>query len=298
MTHPTSTATLGRRTVSRIGFGAMQLAGPGVFGPPTDPDACRAVLRRAVELGVNLIDTSQSYGPDVVNALIAEALRPYPDDLLIATKVGGTRDADGGWVRASRPDQIRDLVEDDLRTLGVDRIGLVNLRRRVGGPDPDPIPIVEQVGVLTDLQAEGKVDLIGVSNVTADEIRLAVEAAPVAAVQNAFNIADRTDEPVLELCRELAIAYVPYYPLGSAFTGGPPALASDPAIAAVAAAHDATPTQVALAWLLGRYERLLLIPGTRSLAHLEDNLAAGSLRLTDDDLAVLEHVAHLGGPGF
>jgi aryl-alcohol dehydrogenase-like predicted oxidoreductase len=292
------TSPLGDKTVRRIGFGAMQLAGPGVFGPPEDPAACRVVLLRAVELGVNHIDTSQSYGPDVVNALIAEVLAPYPDDLVIATKVGGTRDREGAWVRASHPDQLRALVEDDLRTLGVERIGLVNLRRGVGGPEPEAVPLAEQLGALTDLRAEGKLDLIGLSTVSVDDIELALTITPIAEVQNAYGIANRTDEPVLELCRSHGIAYVPYYPLGSAFTGGPQALAADPAITSVAAKHQVTASQVALAWLLAHYDRLLLIPGTSSVAHLEENIAVAAIELDDDDLDTLESVTHLGGPGF
>ncbi|SNT52539.1 Predicted oxidoreductase [Actinomadura meyerae] len=282
----------------RIGFGAMQLAGPGVFGPPKDPDAARAVLRRAVELGVDHIDTAQVYGPDVVNELIAEALHPYPDGLVIATKVGGARDGRGGWVRASRPEQLRATVERDLRTLRLDRIGLVNLRLQVGGPEPDAVALAEQLGALTDLRDEGKLDLIGLSTVPADIVQAALETTPIAEVQNAYGIANRADEPVVDLCRENGIAYVPYYPLGSAFTGGPRALAADPAIAKVAAKHGASASQIALAWLLAHYDRMLLIPGTSSIAHLEENLAVDAIELDDGDLAVLDRVAHVAAPGF
>ena len=294
----TQTSALGARAVRRIGFGAMQLAGPWVFGPPEDPGGARAVLRRAVELGVNHIDTSAAYGPDVVNELIAETLFPYPNDLVIATKVGGTRDAQGGWIRASRPEQLRQAVEQDLRALRLERIGLVNMRFGVGGPEPDTVPLAEQLGVLTELRDEGKLDQIGVSTVSADVVAAALEITPIAAVQNAYSIANRTDEPVLDLCRRHDIAYVAYYPLGSAFTGGPQALAADPAIASVAARHGVTTSQIALAWLLAHYERMLLIPGTSSVAHLEENLAVDSLRLDGDDLATLDGVTHLGGPGF
>ena len=299
MTTILPTIQIGDRPVRRIGFGAMQLAGPGVFGPPADPAAARAVLTRALELGVNHIDTSQSYGPDVVNALIAQTLAPYPEDLLIATKVGGSRDATGGWIRASRPEQLRAQVEDDLRSLGLQRIGLVNLRLGVGGgAEPDPTPLAEQLGVLTDLRAEGKLDQIGLSTVSAAVVAAALEITPIAAVQNPYGITNRTDEPVLDLCREHGIAFVPYYPLGSAFTGGPAALAADPAIAAVAAKHRVSASQVALAWLLAAYDRILLIPGTTSIAHLEENCAAGAVALDAADLATLEKVTHLGGPGF
>ncbi|MDQ0787168.1 aldo/keto reductase [Streptomyces sp. B3I8] len=292
------TSPLGDRTVRRIGFGAMQLAGPWVFGPPKDPDAARAVLRRAVELGVNHIDTAQVYGPDVVNELLADVLHPYPEDLVIATKVGGARDAEGGWVRASRPDQLRRTVEQDLRTLRVERLDLVNMRRGVGGGGPDPVPLAEQLGTLTELRDEGKLDLIGLSTVSAEDLAAALAVTPIAEVQNAYSIANRTDEAVLDLCRAHRIAFVPYYPLGSAFTGGPEALAADPAIAAVAARHGVSASQIALAWLLAHYDRMLLIPGTGSVAHLEENLAVDGIRLDATDLAGLEAVAHVSAPGF
>ncbi len=298
MSTTSQTSRLGDKTVHRIGFGAMQLAGPGVFGPPKDPDAARAVLRRAVELGVDHIDTAQPYGPDVANALIAEVLHPYPEGLVIATKVGGTRDEQGGWVRASRPEQLRALVEDDLGSLRLDRIALVNLRLGVGGDEPDPVPLAEQLGVLTDLRDEGKLDLIGLSTVSADVVRDALEITPIAEVQNAFSIVNRGDQPVVDLCREHGIAYVPYFPLGSAYMGGPAALAADPAIASVAARHGVSPPQVALAWLLAHYDRMLPIPGTSSVAHLEENLAVGAIELDGDDLATLDNANQIGGPGF
>jgi len=292
------TSPLGDRTVRRIGFGAMQLAGPWVFGPPKDPDAARAVLRRAIELGVNHIDTAQVYGPDVVNELLADVLHPYPEDLVIATKVGGARDAEGGWVRASRPDQLRRTVEQDLRTLRVERLDLVNMRRGVGGGGPDPVPLAEQLGTLTELRDEGKLDLIGLSTVSTEDLAAALAVTPIAEVQNAYSIANRTDEAVLDLCRAHGIAFVPYYPLGSAFTGGPEALAADPAIAAVAARHGVSASQIALAWLLAHYDRMLLIPGTGSVAHLEENLAVDGIRLDATDLAGLDAVTHVSAPGF
>ncbi|PRX00907.1 UNVERIFIED_ORG: aryl-alcohol dehydrogenase-like predicted oxidoreductase [Actinomadura viridilutea] len=276
----------------------MQLAGPGVFGPPKDPDAARAVLRRVVELGVNHIDTAQVYGPDVVNELIAEVLRPYPDDLVIATKVGGARDETGAWVRASRPEQLRATSEQDLRTLRLERIDLVYMRLGVGGGGPDPVPLADQLGTLTELRDEGKLGLIGLSTASVDDLKTALDITPIAAVQNAYGIGNREDEPVLDLCREHGIAYVPYYPLGSAFTGGPQALADEPVIASVAAKHNVSSSQVALAWLLAHYERMLLIPGTSSVAHLEENVAAGSIALDDDDLAALKNVRHLSAPTF
>lgn len=292
------TSHLGSKSVRRIGFGAMQLAGPGVFGPPADPVAARAVLRRAIELGVDHIDTSHAYGPAVVNELIAETLQPYPEGLVIATKVGGTRDDQGGWIPAARPEQLRAVVEDDLRTLRRERLDLVNLRLGVGGSNEQGVALAEQLGALTDLRDEGKLDLIGISTASSQEVAAALEITPIAEVQNAFSLVNREDEPVLDLCRAHDIAYVPYYPLGSAFIGGPQLLAADPAIAAVAARHHASPTQIALAWLLAHYEHMLLIPGTSSVAHLEDNLAVGDLELDPEDLATLDDAQQVGGPGF
>jgi pyridoxine 4-dehydrogenase len=282
------TSRLGDTTVQRIGFGTMQLAGPGAFGPPENPDAARAVLRRAIELGVNHIDTAQTYGPEIVNELVAEVLHPYPADLVIATKVGGTRDAQGGWIQTSHPEQLRATVEADLRSLRLERIDLVNLRRGVGGSTVEVVPLAEQLGVLTELRAEGKLDLIGISTVSADVVEAALEITPIAAVQNAFSLVNRGDQPVVDLCRQHEIAYVPYYPLGSAFIGGPAALAADPAVAAVAAKHGVTASQIALTWLLAWYDGMLLIPGTSSVAHLEENVAAAELRLTDEELAELD----------
>jgi aryl-alcohol dehydrogenase-like predicted oxidoreductase len=292
----TTTSTLGGRTVRRLGFGAMQLAGPGVFGPPRDRDAALAVLRRAIELGVDHIDTSQYYGPDIVNDLIREALHPYPENLLIATKVGARRDDRGGWLPAQQPAELRAGVEDNLRSLGVERMGLVNLRLTGGehaGPADVP-PLAEQLGALEDLRREGKLELIGLSNATRAQAEETLGLVELAGVQNAYSVLDRSSEDVLELCREREIAFVPFFPLGSAFTGGPAKLAADPALSGVAEKHDATPTQVALAWLLHRDERILLIPGTSSVAHLEVNLGAADLSLDRDDLAALEEVALAG----
>ena len=291
----TTTAPLGDKTVRRIGFGAMQLAGPGVFGPPRDPDACRAVLRRAVELGVDHIDTSQYYGPDVVNDLIREALHPYPDDLKLVTKVGARRDDQGGWLPALAPAELRAGVEANLRSLRVERMDLVNLRV-MGGDGAPGVPEPEQLGTLEDLRREGKLDLIGISNVSAEGLERALELVDVAEVQNAYSILDRSGEAVLDLASEREIAFVPFFPLGSAFTGGPQRLADDPAIAAVAAKHGAAATQIALAWLLARDERILLIPGTTSIAHLEENVAAGDIVLDAEDLERLEAVQEVGRP--
>ncbi|MFT4082424.1 MAG: aldo/keto reductase [Nocardioides sp.] len=282
---------LGDKPVRRIGFGAMQLAGPGVFGPPADPDAARAVLRRAIELGVDHIDTAQFYGPDIVNDLIREALHPYPETLRLVTKVGATRDADGGWVPAGAPERLREQVEANLRALGIERLDLVNLRRyEIDFPGSDEVPLADQLGVLADLREAGKIDLIGVSNVGLDSVRTAIETVGIGEVQNPFSILDRSDAPTLELCREHQVSYVPYFPLGSAFTGGPAALAADPQVSRVAAKHGVSATQVALAWLLAQYDRLLLIPGTSSVAHLEENLAVADIALDGDDLAALDTV--------
>src|SRR3954464_10040425 len=287
------TAKLGDHDVRRIGFGAMQLAGRGVFGPPRDRDAALAVLRRAVELGVDHIDTSQYYGPDVVNELIREALHPYPDGLRLVTKVGARRDDRGAWLPALRPEELRAGVEDNLRTLGIERLALVNLRLLDGAEMP---PLAEMLGALEDLRAEGKLEYMGLSNVTRAHVEEALEHAPVVSVQNGYSILDRKSEDVLELCRERGLAFVPFFPLGSAFTGGPAQLAADPAIASVAERHGVTTSQVALAWLLHRDERILLIPGTSSVAHLEENLAAIDVELDDADLATLANVTQLGDP--
>ncbi len=288
-----ATGHLGDKTVRRIGFGAMQLAGPGVLGPPRDPDAARAVLRRAIELGVDHIDTAQFYGPDTVNELIHETLHPYPENLRLVTKVGARRDADGAWLPALAPRELRDAVEANLRTLAVERMDLVNLRAMDpnGGEEFN-----EGLATLVELRDEGKLDLIGISTVEREVVESALEVTDLGEVQNSFSIIDQADAPTLELCRERGIAYVPYFPLGSAFTGGPKAIGEDAAIAAVAAKHEVTTSQVALAWLLAQYENVLLIPGTSSVTHLEENLAVADLALDAKDLATLEGVEQLGDP--
>jgi aryl-alcohol dehydrogenase-like predicted oxidoreductase len=288
----TNTSFLGDKPINRVGFGAMQLAGPGVFGPPSDAEEAKAVLRRAIELGVDHIDTAQYYGPDVVNELIRDALHPYPDDLKLVTKVGGRRDPQGAWLPAQSPSELRAGVEDNLRTLEVDHMDLVNLRLMPGVPDR----LAEQLGELEDMRQEGKLDLIGLSTVDTEQLARAADLVPIACVQNAYSVVDRTDEPVLEMCIERGIAYVPYFPLGSAFTGGPRELATDPAIAEVADRRGASAVQVALAWLLHRYERMLLIPGTASVRHLEENMAAANVQLDAGDLQRLEAVRPVRNP--
>ena len=283
------TGRLGPHTVNRTGFGAMQLAGPHVFGPPADPAAGRAVLRRAIELGVDHIDTAQFYGPDVVNELIRDALHPYPAGLRIVSKVGARRDSRGGVLRATRPDELRTGVEDNLKTLQVDALALVNLR--LMAPDAHRgIPLAEQLGALETLQDEGKIESIGLSNAGVDEVAAALAMVDLGEVQNAYNIKLRDDEDVLRFCADRDIAYVPFFPIGSPFAGGPRSLAEEPAVSSVAAKHAATPAQIALAWLLHRDEHVLLIPGTSSLTHLEQNMAAGGIALDDEDLDALDRV--------
>ena len=213
------TSFMGDKPVNRIGFGAMQLAGPGVFGPPRDPDAARAMLRRAIELGVDHIDTAQYYGPDVVNDLIRETLHPYPENLKLVTKVGGRRDDRGAWLPAQTPAELREGVEDNLRSLQVERMDLVNLRLMTAEASGDLL--AEQLGALEDLRSEGKLDLIGISEAGTGDVRRALELVDIAEVQNAYSVVNRSGEDVLELCIEREIAFVPYFPLGSAFSGGP-----------------------------------------------------------------------------
>jgi aryl-alcohol dehydrogenase-like predicted oxidoreductase len=268
----------------------MQLAGPRVFGPPADPAAARAVLRRAIELGVDHIDTAQYYGPDVVNELIRDALRPYPASLRIVSKVGARRDDRGAILPASQPDELRAGVEDNLQTLRVDALALVNLRL-IGPAGRGRIPLAEQLGALKTLQDEGKIESIGLSNATVDQVTAALAMVDLGEVQNAYNIKLRDDEDVLRFCADRDIAYVPFFPIGSAFTGGPKALAEDPRISSVAAKHGATPAQVALAWLLHKDPHVLLIPGTSSVAHLEQNMAAARIALDDEDLVALDGVS-------
>ena len=282
-----TTTSLGDKPINRMGFGAMQLAGPGAFGPPSDPAAARAVLRRAVELGVDHIDTSQYYGPDVVNDLIRQALHPYPEHLKLATKVGWRRDEAGQVLPAQRPDELRAGVEANLRSLRVERLDLVNLRLVGGGRDA-AIPLEDQLSALEGMREEGKLDLIGLSNVDRAQVQRALELVDVAGIQNGYSILDRQDDEMVDLAEEHDIAFVPFFPLGSSFKGGPARLAGDMTVVAVADKLGATPTQIALAWLLARYDRMLLIPGTTSVAHLEENMAAAEIELDAADLAALD----------
>jgi pyridoxine 4-dehydrogenase len=287
---------LAGRQVSRVGFGAMQLPGPGVFGPPRDRDQALAVLRRAVELGVNHIDTAQYYGPDVSNELIHTALHPYPDDLVLVSKVGAVRDATGGWIAAQRPADLRRGVEDNLRSLEVDRVDVVNLRL-IGEHAPkgaDAVPLADQLGEMAALRDEGKIGAVGLSNVTLDQLDAGLLETEIACVQNPMSLLDRSDQPTLDRCREDGIAYVPFFPLGSAFPGARH-VNDDPAVQAVAERLGRTPAQVALAWLLQHSENILLIPGTSSVGHLEENLAAGELVLDPAALDALEPADRAGG---
>jgi aryl-alcohol dehydrogenase-like predicted oxidoreductase len=279
-----ATTLLGDKPIKRMGFGAMQLAGPGVFGPPRDPAAARAVLHRAIELGVDHIDTSQYYGPDVVNDLIRKTLHPYPQDLKLVTKVGARRDDSGGVHPAQRPEELKEGVEANLRSLQVERLDLVNLR--LVGTANGAIPLEEQLGALEELRQAGKLDLVGLSNVDQRQVERALELVDVAEIQNLYNIVERRDDELIEFAGEHEIAFVPFFPLG----GGPRRLVGEPSIVQVAEKHGATPSQIALAWLLARYERMLLIPGTSSVTHLEENMAAIEIELDDADLAALDGV--------
>jgi aryl-alcohol dehydrogenase-like predicted oxidoreductase len=285
VTSASTTYDLAGRAVDRVGFGAMQLPGPGVLGPPRDHDEAIAVLRRAVDAGVNHIDTAQFYGPNVANQLIREALHPYPDDLVLVSKVGAKRDESGAWLPAQTPADLRAGVEDNLRTLDVERLGAVNLRLHGGGPEGD-VRLADQLAEMVALRDEGKIGGIGISTASLAEVDEAIESAGITCVQNAYSLLDQSDADVLDRCIEAGVAYVPYFPLGSAFPGLPK-VTDDPKVIAVAERLGATPAQVGLAWLLARADNILLIPGTSSLAHLEENLAVREVVLTDADLADL-----------
>jgi aryl-alcohol dehydrogenase-like predicted oxidoreductase len=277
-----STFTLGGElTVSRLGFGAMRLTGNGIWGEPADREESKAVLRRALELGANLIDTADSYGPAVSEEIIAEALHPYPDGLVIATKGGFQRPGPGRWDPDGRPEHLREACDGSLRRLKVDRIDLYQLHR----PDPR-VPYEESVGALKQLQDEGKIRLIGLSNVSAEQLSAARSIVDVVSVQNRFNLTDRFAEDVLEICERDALGFIPWFPLAVgrlAEPGGP--------LDEIAAAHGATPSQVALAWLLQRSPSMLPIPGTSSVEHLEENMAAADLELTEDEFEALSRIS-------
>jgi aryl-alcohol dehydrogenase-like predicted oxidoreductase len=271
-------------TVNRVGYGAMQLAGPGVFGPPADRDEAIRVLREAIALGIDHIDTSDFYGPYVTNEIIKEALHPYPEDLTIVTKVGARRDAEGGWPHARSPEELRQAVRDNLEHLGLDALDVVNLRLgAVEGPEPGSI--AEQFGAMVEMQREGLIRHLGVSTFSADQIAEARSIAPIVCVQNLYNVANRQDDELIDSLAAEGIAYVPYFPLG----GFSPLQADE--LGSVAARLDTTPLAVALAWLLRRSPNILLIPGTSSVAHLRENVAGAGLELSPEDVAELDSIA-------
>ena len=270
--------------LTRMGYGAMQLAGPHVFGPPADHDGALAVLREVVKLGVNHIDTSDFYGPHITNQLIREALHPYPEQLRIVTKLGALRDAEGNWPKALAPDQLRQAVHDNLTNLSLEVLDVVNLR--VGGLDaPEPGSIAEPFRVLAELQQEGLIKHLGVSTVSTEQVAEAQSIAPIVCVQNFYNIANRRDDSLIDLLAEQGIAYVPYFPLG----GFSPLQSGT--LSSVAAHLDTTPMAVALAWLLQRSPNILLIPGTSSVEHLRENVAGAGLQLPDDAIKELDEIA-------
>ena len=283
------TFPLGKLSVHRLGFGAMQLPGRGVIGPPRDRAEAITALRRAIELGVDHLDTAQFYGPDVANELIREALYPYPESLVLVSKVGALREDKGGWLPGQRPDQLRSAVEDNLRSLGVEQLGAVNLRltdHPEAGADQQ-VPLEDQLTEMVALREEGKIAGVGISTATAAQVQQAIGQADIVCVQNAFSLIDQTDADVLELCHERGIAYVPYFPLGSAFPNTPK-VTDNAAVRAVAERLGASPAQVGLAWLLAHRDNILLIPGTSRVAHLEQNMAVADPALSANDIAELE----------
>jgi pyridoxine 4-dehydrogenase len=281
---PGGTWTLGDRTISRFGYGGMQLAGPWVVGPPKDHDAAIAVLQEAVATGITHIDTAETYGPRVVNELIREALHPYAPELFIATKAGGRRDAQGGWPAARKPDELKAQIDDNLETLGVDVLDLVHLRLGdANGPVPEDIR--EATETLVSLQQQGLIRHLGVSNATAEQVVQAQSITPIVSVQNMYNLANRWDDALIDRLASEGVAYIPFFPLGG-FTP-----LQSGALSAVAARLDASSMSVALAWLLQRSPNILLIPGTSSVAHLRDNIAGAALTLSNEDIVELNQIA-------
>lgn len=283
---PGGTATLAGHRVARVGYGAMQLPGPGVWGPPRDREAALAVLRRAVQLDVNHIDTAEYYGLGVANELIHAALHPYPDDLVLVSKVGADRNSEGAWIPAQRPEQLRAGVEANLRTLGTERLGAVNLRLAGGDHNAEGVDLDSQLAEMVKLRDEGKIEGVGLSNCTVEELRHALPIG-IACVQNAYSLVDRSAEPALRVCREHDIAWVPFFPLGSAFPGQAK-VTEQPSVIEAAAGLGVTPAQVGLAWLLAHDAHTLLIPGTSNTGHLEENVAAGRVRLDAATVAMLD----------
>ncbi|HET8993566.1 MAG TPA: aldo/keto reductase family oxidoreductase [Rhodococcus sp. (in: high G+C Gram-positive bacteria)] len=275
--------TLGDVPVTRFGYGAMQLAGPAAMGPPADQAGALAVLCEAAEAGITHIDTSDAYGPTVTNELISKALRPYPDSLLVATKVGANRDAQGGWPTARRPEELRKQVQGNLRSLGVEVLDLVNMRMG-DATGPQPGSLAEAFGTLAELQAQGLIRHLGVSNVTPEQVAEAQNIAPIVCVQNMYNLAHRYDDALIDQLAMQGIAYVPFFPLGG-FTP----LQSE-TLSAVAEQLEAAPMSVALAWLLQRSPNILLIPGTSSSAHLRENISGAGLSLPEEAVAELDRI--------
>lgn len=286
---PARTFPLADRTVNRMGYGAMQLAGPGVFGPPKDRAQAVAVLREALALGVNHIDTSDFYGPHVTNQIIREALHPYPADLTLVTKVGAVRDDKGAWLPALEPEDIERAVHDNLRNLGLDALDIVNLRIMGDIHQPSEGPIERQMEALATLRQRGLVRHIGMSNATAKQIADANRIAPIVCVQNHYNLVNRADDTLIDALAAQGIAYVPFFPLG----GFTPIQSS--ALSDIAQSLDSTPMTVALAWLLHRAPNILLIPGTSSLAHLRENMRAETLELSAEVLAQLDAIGKTAG---
>jgi aryl-alcohol dehydrogenase-like predicted oxidoreductase len=276
------TITLGGDlTVNRMGFGAMRITGPGIWGEPANPAECKDVLRQAIDMGVDFIDTADSYGPEVSERLIGEVLYPYPAGLVIATKGGQTRPGPGQWVPNGRPEHLRQALEDSLRRLKLDCMDLYQLHR----PDP-AVPIEESLGTLAAMQRDGKIRHIGVSNFDVDQIERGQTVVRIVSVQNRYNLTDRSSEPVLEYCERNGIAFIPWAPLGAG-----PLTESGGALDRIASAHGATQGQIALAWLLQRSPVVLVIPGTSSLKHLQENVAAAGIRLSPDELRQLNDAA-------
>jgi aryl-alcohol dehydrogenase-like predicted oxidoreductase len=276
---------LGRFTVARVGYGAMQLAGPGVFGPPADRDEALAVLRAAVEAGVNHIDTAEYYGPTVVNELIREALHPYPNDLVIVSKVGARRDQSGAVLRYDEPDELRRGIEDNLRTLQLDQLAAVNLRMMDSGTSDSTFDA--QLASMVRARDEGLIGGIGLSNISLDQLRRALARTDIVCVQNSFSLVDRSSTPLLQECVQRGIAFVPFLPLGWPRESRSTIL-ENPTVVRIAQRYEATPTQVALAWLSGLAESILLIPGTSSLKHLQENIAVDNIALDEDAMAQLD----------
>jgi pyridoxine 4-dehydrogenase len=277
--HDAGTIDLGGDlTVNRLGFGAMRITGPGIWGDPADREQAKAVLRRAIELGVNFIDTADSYGPQVSENLIADALSPYPDDLVIATKGGLERTGPGAWPHNGRPEHLKEACEGSLRRLRLDQIALYQFHR----PDPD-VPLEESVGALVELKEQGKIRHIGLSNVSEEQLRRAQRLTPIVSIQNRYNVTDRGSESLIDLCEQEQLTFLPWAPIQG--------VDDVPTVRDIAQRHRATPRQVVLAWMLARSPAVLVIPGTASVTHLEDNVAAAGITLTRDEIAAINRAA-------